>query len=37
VLGIVLFSESSDWPRLACLALIVAGVAGLKFVSPSGG
>ena len=37
VLGIVLFSESSEWPRLACLALIVAGVAGLKIVSPSGG
>ena len=37
VLGIILFSESSDWPRLACLGLIVAGVAGLKIVSPSGG
>src|SRR5215204_4612649 len=32
VLGIVLFSESSDWPRLACLGMIVAGVAGLKIV-----
>ena len=37
VLGIILFSESSEWPRLACLGLIVAGVAGLKIVSPSGG
>ncbi len=30
VLGIVLFHESRDWPRLACIALIVAGIAGLR-------
>lgn len=33
VLGIVLFSESAGWPRLACIALIVAGIAGLKLTS----
>lgn len=35
-LGIVLFGESASWPRLVCLALIVAGVVGLKVVSPGG-
>ena len=34
ILGIVLFGESASWPRLACLALIVAGVIGLKLASP---
>jgi quaternary ammonium compound-resistance protein SugE len=33
VMGIVLFSEPSDWPRLLCIGLILAGVAGLKHVS----
>ena len=37
ILGIVLFRESADWPRLVCLGLIIAGVAGLKFVSPADG
>lgn len=32
VLGIVLFQESSDWKRLLCIALIIVGIAGLKFV-----
>jgi quaternary ammonium compound-resistance protein SugE len=32
-LGIVLFSESASPARLACIALIVAGVAGLKLAS----
>ena len=32
-LGIVLFSESASPARLACIALIIAGVAGLKLVS----
>lgn len=36
ILGMVLFRESTDWPRLVCLGLIVAGVAGLKFVTPAG-
>ena len=33
VLGIILFSEPADWSRLACIGLILAGVAGLKLVS----
>ncbi|HEV2710809.1 MAG TPA: quaternary ammonium compound efflux SMR transporter SugE [Edaphobacter sp.] len=32
VLGIVLFGESAAVGRLACLALIVAGILGLKFL-----
>jgi len=31
-LGIFLFGDSASWPRLACIGLIVAGVAGLKLV-----
>jgi quaternary ammonium compound-resistance protein SugE len=34
VLGIVLFSESTAWPRLACIALIIAGILGLKLTAP---
>ena len=34
VLGMFLFREPSDLPRLICLGLILAGVAGLKMVSP---
>jgi quaternary ammonium compound-resistance protein SugE len=33
VAGIVLFGESSSPARLGCIALIVAGVAGLKFLA----
>ena len=33
ILGIVLFSESAALPRLACMALIVAGIVGLKLTS----
>ena len=32
-LGIVLFSEPATWGRLACIALIVTGIVGLKFTS----
>jgi quaternary ammonium compound-resistance protein SugE len=32
-LGIVLFSESASPARLLCIAVIVAGVIGLKFAS----
>ena len=32
-LGMVLFHESRDWLRLACIALIVAGIAGLRVAS----
>ena len=34
VLGIVLFGEPATWPRLACIALICAGIVGLKFATP---
>ena len=34
-LGVILFSESASPARLACIALIVAGVVGLKLVSPA--
>lgn len=34
IAGVVLFEESSAPLRLFCIALIVAGVAGLKFSSP---
>ena len=34
VLGIILFAESAALPRLACIALIVVGILGLKLVSP---
>ena len=33
ILGIILLGEPSTWPRLACIGLIVAGIAGLKLVS----
>ena len=32
--GILLFGESADFVRLACITLIVAGIAGLKLVTP---
>ena len=32
-LGILLFSDSASPARLACIALIIAGVVGLKLVS----
>lgn len=34
ILGIVLFGESAAWPRLVCVALILAGIVGLKLTSP---
>ena len=34
VLGIVLFNEPATAPRLFCLGLIIAGIIGLKLVSP---
>jgi quaternary ammonium compound-resistance protein SugE len=33
ILGIVLFSEPATLARLGCVALIVAGIAGLKLTS----
>jgi quaternary ammonium compound-resistance protein SugE len=35
LLGIALFGESSALPRLACIALIVTGILGLKLLSPA--
>ena len=34
VLGIALFAEPADALRLVCIGLIVAGIIGLKLVSP---
>lgn len=35
VLGMLLFREPADAARLVCIGLIVAGVVGLRLVSPS--
>jgi quaternary ammonium compound-resistance protein SugE len=37
LLGIVLFGESANVARLACIGLIVAGIVGLKVVSGDAG
>jgi quaternary ammonium compound-resistance protein SugE len=34
VVGIILFRESADVLRLTCVGLILAGIVGLKLVSP---
>jgi quaternary ammonium compound-resistance protein SugE len=34
VVGIIAFGESADAVRLLCIGLIVAGIAGLKVVTP---
>lgn len=34
LVGIVLLGESADVARLGCIALIVAGIVGLKLVTP---
>ncbi|MEQ8964283.1 MAG: quaternary ammonium compound efflux SMR transporter SugE [Azospirillaceae bacterium] len=34
ILGMVLFSESTDVLRILCIALIVTGIVGLKLVTP---
>ena len=33
ILGMILFGESTDTPRLVCIGLIVAGIVGLKLVT----
>lgn len=33
VLGMILFDESRDWARLACIGIVVVGIVGLKLVS----
>ena len=35
ILGIVLFGEPKNAVRLLCIGLIIAGIAGLKWTSPS--
>lgn len=35
VLGIVLFGEQASAGRLACIGLIIAGIVGLKLVTPA--
>jgi len=35
ITGIVLFSESADLRRLACVSLILLGIVGLRFLSKS--
>lgn len=35
VLGIVLFGESTAMARVVCIGLIVAGIVGLKLVTPA--
>jgi len=35
LLGIVLFREPAQAMRLVCIALIVAGILGLKLAAPS--
>ena len=35
ILGIVLFAEPATLARLGCIGLIVAGIVGLKLVSPA--
>ena len=32
IVGIVRFNEPRDWPRVACIALIVLGIVGLKIL-----
>ena len=32
ILGMILFHEPRDWPRLACIGLICAGIIGLRFL-----
>ena len=35
ILGMILFQDSADVLRLTCIGLIVAGIVGLKLVTPS--
>lgn len=33
ILGMVIYGESKDWKRIACIALIISSVIGLKLIS----
>jgi quaternary ammonium compound-resistance protein SugE len=35
IVGMLMFGEPADLVRLGCLTLIIAGMVGLKLVSPS--
>jgi quaternary ammonium compound-resistance protein SugE len=35
ILGMILFNEPRDLVRILCIGLIVAGIVGLKFLTPS--
>jgi quaternary ammonium compound-resistance protein SugE len=35
IAGILLFGETTDLPRIACLTLILAGAIGLRLVTPA--
>jgi quaternary ammonium compound-resistance protein SugE len=35
IAGIVLFGEAADWMRVGCLLLIVAGMIGLRLLTPA--
>lgn len=35
ILGIFLFNEAADVLRIACIAMIVAGIVGLKLITPA--
>ena len=37
ILGMILFGESREVTRLLCIVLIVAGIAGLKLLTPGNG
>jgi quaternary ammonium compound-resistance protein SugE len=37
VIGLVWLGEPRSWPRLVCIGLIVAGIVGLKLVTPDRG
>ena len=32
VIGMVYFNEPRDWPRLACIGMIIGGIVGLKLL-----
>jgi quaternary ammonium compound-resistance protein SugE len=35
IIGIVLLNEPASAPRLICVGLIIAGIVGLKLVTPA--
>jgi quaternary ammonium compound-resistance protein SugE len=37
ILGIILFNESADIRRIACIGLIIAGIVGLKLLGSASG